>query len=123
MASVARRGDAVVVANAVMRALVDLACEWPGVDESLEREMAAWPHVGGVTLDLLAPSLRPRVVEALLYACRRAVAGERAAASKEDAASGDRLVRGAQAVMTFLLAGADDPPFGSAEDTESSIET
>ena len=109
MASLSRgRDDAVVIAGAVLRALVDLARDWPGIDDELDQYLFEWSHVGGVGLDLLEHYLRRRTVLALLYACDLAIAGQRSARSGEDAAHGDRLVLGAEAVQAFLL--AEDPP-------------
>jgi hypothetical protein len=95
--------DAVVIAGAVFRALCDLAAEWPGADDELLRELEVWPVVGGVSLNTLTPELRRHTVTAFSYACERALVGERSAVSGDDAAGGERLILGAEAVHAFLL--------------------
>ena len=93
-----------MIAAAVLRALLDLARDWPGAPDDLEAHFIAWEHAGGVSLNLLAPDMRRLTVLALSYACDRAIAGERSARSGEDAAAGERLIVGAEAVYAFLLA-------------------
>jgi hypothetical protein len=95
--------DGVVVAGAVLRAVLDLARDWPSVDEALDENLIAWSSMGGVTLTLLEPDLRRRTVRALSYACDRAIAGQRSRRSGDDAARGERLVAGAEAIHAFLL--------------------
>jgi hypothetical protein len=95
--------DAIVISGAVLRALIDLAREWPGADDQLRAELVAWGHVGGVSLNLLDPELRRLAVLALSYACERAIAGDRSECSDGGAASGERLQLGAEAVQALLL--------------------
>ena|SRR6266568_4507940 len=94
--------DGVVVAGAVFRGIMDLARDWPEMNEELARQLDGASAVGSLSLDLLAPELQSLAEAALAYACERAVRGQRSPRSGDDVASGERLILGAESVQAFL---------------------
>jgi hypothetical protein len=103
MAAIVRApDDAVVVSGSVFRALIDLSLEAPDLEKSLIEWFGQVRDVKGISLNLLDPEIRAEVVSALHYGVSRGMQGERAEASGEDCATGDRLVLGAEKVWAFL---------------------
>src|SRR5262245_9819604 len=103
MAPIARNNeDFVIVSGAVFRAIIDLAREWPAIDDDVSYCLDGAYSVKGITLALLDSSMRNRVKAAITYAAEQPAKGERSSRSGDDAASGDVLVQGAERIFALL---------------------
>ena len=76
------------MSGSAFRGLIDLALDWPGTDSELRQYLTEVRAVKGISLNLLDPSRRSLVEDALSYACDQAMQGERSGSSDETCASG-----------------------------------
>jgi len=63
------------MSGSAFRGLIDLALDWPGTDSQLRQDLTEVRDVKGISLNLLEPSRRSLVEDALGYACEQGEAG------------------------------------------------